>query len=110
MPRCPVYAAGFAVYIALNTVRNQQVLPIHSRVVLRSFNGCISSPADCRSDEDYWKLIGSTGTVVDTSTAASRLGRVLVQFDAEVAALRLACHNVVPNSLYILESDLEKLQ
>lgn len=95
---------------ALNTVRNQQVLPINSRVVLRSFNGCSSSPADCCSDEDYWKLIGGTGTVVDASKAASRLGRVLVQFDAEVTALGLACHNAIPNSLYILEGDLEKLQ
>ncbi|MDR7153195.1 hypothetical protein J2W49_005175 [Hydrogenophaga palleronii] len=92
------------------TLRKLLVLPINSRVVLRSFNGSSSAPLDCRTNQNYWTLIGDMGTVVDTLNHASRPGRVLVRFDAEVSTRGLSCHNAVPNSLYILESDLEKMQ
>jgi hypothetical protein len=83
------------------------VLRLNSRVVLRSFNGTRSTPCECRTDENYWTLIGETGTVVDTSSVPSLPGRVLVRFDTAVSARGLVCHNAVPNSLYILETDLE---
>lgn len=79
---------------------------LNSRVVLRSFNDAISAPSACRPTENYWLLIGETGTVIDTTNAD---GRILVQFDRLVSEHGLACHNPVPNSLLILESDLEKL-
>lgn len=74
--------------------------------MLRSFNGTISAPADCHPRENYWRLIGEAGVIVE---AINENKRVLVKFDRPVAALGLHCHNPVANSLYILESDLEKI-
>jgi hypothetical protein len=56
------------------------------------------------------ELLGAhreTGTVVDTSSVPFLPGRVLVRFDTAVSARGLVCHNAVPSSLYIPESDLE---
>jgi hypothetical protein len=78
---------------------------VNSKVTLRSFNGAPSGPADIRPAENYWLLIGASGVVVDSTNAK---GRVLVKFDASVQELGLACHNPSANSLYILESDLER--
>jgi hypothetical protein len=82
------------------------MLPVHSRVVLRSFNATKSAPSDCRPDENYWLLLGAVGTVVEL---ANSTGRVLVEFEVSVADFGLSCHNPTPNSLYILERDLESL-
>lgn len=83
------------------------MLPINSRVVLRSFNGTVSAPSGCRQDENYWLLIGEGGTVIETINAKAR---VLVKFDGPVSGRGLCCHNPDPNSLYILETDLEQIQ
>ncbi len=34
-----------------------------TRVRLKSFDGTIRGPANIPPNEDYWRLIGSTGTV-----------------------------------------------
>lgn len=83
------------------------MLPPKCHVILRSFNGMSSAPAGCHPDENYWVLLGERGTVVETINAR---GRVLVQFDRLVSERGLHCHNPAPNSLYILESDLEKIE
>lgn len=83
------------------------MLPINSQVALRSFNGTASAPSDCRQDENYWLLIGEVGTVVETINTKAR---VLVKFDRPVSEHGLCCHNPVPNSLYILETDLRKMR
>lgn len=80
------------------------MLPVQSSVTLQSFNGTKSAPADCRPNENYWILVGATGTIIESPNTR---GRLLVQFDVSVSDLGLSCHNSVPNSLYILESDLE---
>lgn len=82
------------------------MLPLNSRVVLRSFNGATSTPSACRPNENYWLLIGQRGTVIETINAN---GRVLVQFERMISERGLACHNPVANSLFILETDLEEL-
>ncbi len=79
---------------------------LNSKVILRTFNGSSLPPVECRPGENYWALIGQTGTVVELKNARAR---VLVKFDASIAGYGLHCHNAVPNSLYILESDLENL-
>ncbi len=79
---------------------------IGSRVRLKSFNGDFSSPEECDSSENYWVIVGSTGTV---SSSINSSGRVLVTFDIDVSSLGLYCHNEIPNSLLILRSDLEVL-
>ena len=79
---------------------------LNSKVILRTFNGSSEPPVECTPGENYWTLIGEMGTVVEPKNVRAR---VLVKFDASVASYGLICHNVVPNSLYILESDLEVL-
>lgn len=76
----------------------------NTKVTLRRFNGTQLPPSDCAPQDNYWRLIGESGTVI---TAADARHRVLVQFDVPVNERGLACHNPVPNSLYILASDLE---
>jgi hypothetical protein len=80
------------------------MLSNHYRVVLRSFNGTFSPPKDCSPDENYWALIGEIGTIIEVKNARNR---VLVKFDVSVVDRGLQCHNQIPNSLLILESDLE---
>lgn len=79
-------------------------LAIGSQVILRSFNGRMSPPEGCSPGENYCLLINARGVVVERSQA---LGRLLVRFERPVAELGLHCHNAIPNSLYIRESDLE---
>ena len=79
---------------------------INSKVILRLFNGISVPPLGCRPDENYWVLIGETGTIVEPINAR---GRVLVKFDTSVNHYGLHCHNEIPNSLYVLESDIEAL-
>lgn len=77
---------------------------IESRVKLVSFNGENNSPDECDSTENYWILVGKTGTVMKSENSRKR---VLVKFDESVSELGLHCHNPIPNSLLILTSDLE---
>lgn len=74
------------------------------RVRLKSFNGRLSPPRGTSSEEDYWKLIGQSGEILEPK---NERGRVLVGFDVTVKSFGLACHNPIESSLYILESDLE---
>lgn len=73
------------------------------RVKLVSFNGELTAPADCHSDENYWRLIGQTGVIIGQNDDGSR---VLIKFDRSVSSFGLASHNPVANSLYILPKDL----
>lgn len=82
------------------------------RVRLRSFNGSVEPPTLVPHDQNYWVLIGRTATVRQDPTEPQLYTyhsgrRVCVQFDQDVSALGLACHNPLQNSLWILESDLE---
>lgn len=77
---------------------------LNAKVILTTFNGTAAPPEGCPRGENYWLLIGSTGQVAE---AKNQSGRVLVVFDESVSARGLNCHNPVPNSLYILESDLK---
>jgi hypothetical protein len=74
------------------------------RVRLKSFNGTVHAPADCRPDENYWALIGEIGEIVGKKKDGSR---TLVKFQKSAQSFGLIFHNPVENSLFILESDLE---
>ena len=81
------------------------------KVRLVSVLGKKTAPSGTRTDENYWRLIGETGEIVsrEQSAAMAELPdspRVLVRFDVSVNDMGLACHNKVPNSLWIPESDL----
>jgi hypothetical protein len=82
---------------------------VGERVTLRSFRGTTSAPEETRDTDNYWLLVGHSGAVVDD---VSKIGRhpngerLLVRFDQDVAAMGLACHNKVPNALWLFVSDL----
>ncbi len=78
-----------------------------ARVALQTFLGTTYAPADCRPADNYWLLLGATGTVLTPPNAERR---VLVRWDVDVAGHGLACHNPEPNSLLIAEADLVALR
>jgi hypothetical protein len=88
-----------------------KTLSVGERVTLRSFRGTASAPEETRDADNYWLLIGQSGTVVDTDDV-SKIGRhpngarMLVTLDQKVAEMGLACHNEVPNALWLFASDL----
>jgi hypothetical protein len=73
------------------------------RVVLKSFNGSLVAPQDINPEENYWQLIGCKAVV----EVAKDTDRVLVKFERDLSGLGLANHNGMPNSLWILISDLK---
>jgi hypothetical protein len=77
---------------------------MNRRVMLKSFNGSIAAPSECKAEENYWLLIGTSGTALQPKNERSR---VLVEFDVSVRGLGLHCHNPVENTLFILEEDLQ---
>lgn len=78
----------------------------NTKVILRAFNGTSSPPADCAPGQDYWRLVGESGTVIEEANARNR---VLVRFGNSVIERGLIYHNPIPNSPYILATDLEAL-
>lgn len=88
------------------------MLQAGDKIKLVAFDGRVDPPSNVLAEENYWLLIGWSGTVVqspseDGITASfSVRPRYLVQFADRVSKLNLHCHNEVPNSLWILESDL----
>jgi len=79
----------------------------NSIVRLRSFLGTLTPEKKIKPNEDYWKLIGEKGTVIDSNE--NHDGRVLVSFDNDLDKFSLENHNPVKNSLLIKKSDLEFL-
>jgi hypothetical protein len=76
-------------------------------VTLVSFNGAYFQPLGGDPKENYWKLIGWDGKIVDDAPPEGvSKDRVLVQFSCDVASQGLHCHNPVPNSLWISRVDL----
>lgn len=78
-------------------------MDIGAKVRLNTFNGGSKAPPGCDSRENYWVLIGLTGTILGFNRNQERY---LVQFDKSVEALGLHCHNPEPNSLYVKGADL----
>jgi hypothetical protein len=91
-------------------------LEIGNKVLLKSFNGTTVPDENTQPNENYWKLIDTTGTVVQDPNQEgiyakfSNERRVLVQFDKSVKSFNLDCHNNVENSLWINVKDLEILK
>ena len=85
------------------------------KVRLISFISVNNSPKGTHESENYWKLIGSEGTIVQDPkekglyAGFSKEKRLLIQFDLDVKSFNLRCHNTIKNSLWILETDLLKM-
>ena len=74
-------------------------------VILKSFNGKSIAPKKTIERENYWKLIGEKGKIIDNKEVFNE--RVLVLFEKDLDNFNLENHNPIKNSLYILKTDLE---
>ena len=75
---------------------------------LVSFNGTTQPDEDFSSNENYWILIGQSGTLINFSEELNfgNDNRVLLRFDKNLANQGLECHNPVRNTLWVLKTDL----
>lgn len=89
---------------------------IGDRVKLITINGKKLSPKRTANSENYWKLVGEIGTVLQSPKESSIYAtfskdkRVLVKFDKKLTDYQLIAHNEIENSLWILVSDLEVVE
>lgn len=77
----------------------------NTAVKLKSFLGTLSSKKKVSDYENFWKLIGEKGIVLDDVEMNG--GRVLVLFENSLDDLKLVNHNPIKNSLWIKKTDLE---
>ncbi|MEM1298542.1 MAG: hypothetical protein AAGH68_04615 [Pseudomonadota bacterium] len=87
---------------------------VGDRVRLAAFHGTMPPNRAVRDNENYWRLIGTLGTVVRADLgmhpfSKDRGEQVLVQYDVDPLTLGLECHNELPRSLRSFVSDLELL-
>ena len=92
-----------------------KVMKANQRVRLITFNGTVKSPKAVIKSENYWKLIGESGTIQKSPkqntiyASFSSEPRVLVKFGKDLIGMGLTAHNEIANSLWILVSDLAQL-
>lgn len=73
-------------------------------VTLQSFLGTIKPKKNTADRENYWKLIGEKGKIIDDHESSER---VLVLFQSNLDVHQLENHNPIKNSLWIKISDLK---
>jgi hypothetical protein len=73
-------------------------------VTLKTFLGTAKPKRDTLDRENYWKLIGEQGTVINDDDKDNRL---LILFKKNLDDYHLENHNPVKNSLWIKTTDLE---
>jgi hypothetical protein len=71
-------------------------------VKLKTFIGKISSEEDKNTADDYWKLIGLNGIIIEEDD-----DKVLVKFEKNLDDYNVANHNPIKNTLWIHKYDLE---
>lgn len=81
------------------------MIGLNSDVILKTFLGTEYSRKRINQNENYWKLIGQQGQVLELEEK-----RVLVKFNCDIDAFGLENHNPIKNSLWILTSDLDKIK
>ena len=67
--------------------------------------GTLIPKNEIQNDNDYWKLIGEKGKVINDDAISEE--RVLVLFDKNLDDFKVANHNPINNSLWIKKTDLE---
>ncbi|MBA0885033.1 hypothetical protein [Flavobacterium undicola] len=77
----------------------------NTKVRLKSFLETQSPKAKTHPENNYWKLIGENGTVIDE--IKNENGRILILFDNDLDYFGVANHNPIKNSLWIKVEDLE---
>ncbi|MFD0767048.1 hypothetical protein ACFQZI_19480 [Mucilaginibacter lutimaris] len=73
-------------------------------VRLKSFSGTLIPGKNVEPYNDYWKLIGQKGEIISDETYN---GRVLILFEKDLDQFKVANHNPIKNSLWILPTDLD---
>lgn len=76
-----------------------------SRVKLKTFHGKLKATSVVDENEDFWKLIGKTGQVLEVMDGNT----AVVLFDDNLDDYGLENHNPIKNSLMIKKSDLQYL-
>jgi hypothetical protein len=75
------------------------------RVKLKTFLGLLEPKKIVKPNENYWKLIGEKGKVIDEEE--NNNGRILILFNKNLDDFELENHNPIKNSLWIKITDLE---
>jgi hypothetical protein len=80
-------------------------MPIKKNTLIRlkSFLGTLKPTGEISEKENYWKLIGEKGEIIDDTENE----KVLILFDKNLDELNLENHNPIRNSLWIRKADLE---
>lgn len=74
-------------------------------VRLKSFLERQSPKDKTLAENNYWKLIGENGIVIDE--ILNENGRILILFNNDLDRFGVANHNPIKNSLWIKVEDLE---
>ncbi|WP_264550165.1 hypothetical protein [Flavobacterium sp. N2820] len=74
-------------------------------IKLKTFKGTLKPTTKVKDRENYWKLIGEKGIVIDEADFNPE--KVLVVFEKNIDDFDLENHNPIKNSLYIDKKDLE---
>jgi hypothetical protein len=85
------------------------------KVKLITYKGSITAPGDCAPEENYWKLIGSEGSIIldpfkcckDDRYSDER--KLLVVFDVTFEFFGLCAHQKNENSLWVPVTDLSEV-
>ena len=73
-------------------------------VTLKTFLATRKPKKDTLERENYWKLIGERGKIIDGNETNDR---VLVLFERNLDDYQVENHNLIKNSLWIKATDLE---
>ena len=73
-----------------------------------SFLGKLNAPRNTEACENYWKLIGQHGIVMDEVEMNN--GRVLVLFEINLDDFEVENHNPIKNSIWIKKTDLKAME
>jgi hypothetical protein len=84
---------------------------IGDTVVLKSFLGLEIAPLNVKTRENYWRVVGYSGTVAggegEYKIPRHKNGeRLLVKFNCDLNEMGLESHNEIDNSLWIFVTDL----
>jgi hypothetical protein len=77
----------------------------NTSIKLKSFLGTLNPEKRIKENENYWKLIGEKGKVIDEKENDS--GRVLILFERNLDEFKVENHNPIKNSLWIKITDLQ---
>jgi len=86
---------------------------VNDIVTLKSFLGTETAEIEIDEAENYWKLLNISGKIIQKKEhvhpAFPEKGlQVLVCFFDDLQKFNLVCHNEIPNSLWIFQSDLTR--